>query len=60
MATVSAKVDAMKAFIIRWLCTTLAVAVAAWLLGIPYTPTSLFVVALLTRGFWPVPVGAAR
>jgi putative membrane protein len=38
----------MKPFVIRWLCTTLAVAVAAWLTGIPYTsPGWLFVVALL-------------
>ena len=47
MASVSATSMAMKHFIIRWLCTTVAVAVAAWMLGIPHTPTSLFVVALL-------------
>jgi putative membrane protein len=38
----------MKAFIIRWLCTTLAVAVAAWITGAHYTETwQLFAVALL-------------
>jgi putative membrane protein len=38
----------MKLFIIRWLCTTLAVAVAAWITGINYaSPASLFAVALL-------------
>jgi putative membrane protein len=38
----------MRAFIIRWLCTTLAVGVAAWATGITYTSTfSLFMVALL-------------
>ncbi|MEQ1859169.1 MAG: phage holin family protein [Chthoniobacteraceae bacterium] len=38
----------MKAFVIRWLCTTLAVAVAAWITGIPYdSAASLFGVALL-------------
>ena len=35
-------------FVIRWLCTTLAVAVAAWITGIHYTsPAWLFVAALL-------------
>jgi len=38
----------MKPFIIRWLCTTAAVAVAAWITGIHYSNTaSLFAVALL-------------
>jgi putative membrane protein len=38
----------MKLFIIRWLCTTAAVAVAAWMTGISYSGVwSLFVVALL-------------
>ena len=38
----------MKAFVIRWLCTTLAVAVAAWMTGISYTGAwTLFAVALL-------------
>jgi putative membrane protein len=38
----------MKHFIIRWLCTTLAVAVAAWITGISYaSPATLFVAALL-------------
>src|SRR5436189_4732410 len=38
----------MKAFIIRWLCTTLAVAVAAWITGAHYTEAwQLFAVALL-------------
>src|SRR5688500_13468269 len=38
----------MKPFIIRWLCTTVAVAVSAWMTGIPYeNPGWLFVVALL-------------
>jgi putative membrane protein len=38
----------MKSFIIRWLCTTAAVAVAAWMTGIQYSGTaSLFAVALL-------------
>jgi putative membrane protein len=38
----------MKPFIIRWLCTTVAVAVAAWMTGISYSGVwSLFVVALL-------------
>jgi len=38
----------MKPFIIRWLCTTLAVAVAAKVTGIPYAGASwLFLVALL-------------
>jgi putative membrane protein len=38
----------MKPFIIRWLCTTAAVAVAAWITGINYSgAASLFAVALL-------------
>jgi putative membrane protein len=38
----------MSPFIVRWLCTTLAVAVAAWITGIHYTsPAWLFVAALL-------------
>jgi putative membrane protein len=38
----------MKPFIIRWLCTTVAVAVAAWITGISYSGlASLFAVALL-------------
>jgi putative membrane protein len=38
----------MKAFIIRWLCTTVAVAVAAWITGISYSSAgSLLAVALL-------------
>ena len=38
----------MKPFVIRWLCTTLAVAVAAWMTGINYTGAwTLFAVALL-------------
>lgn len=38
----------MKPFIIRWLCTTLAVAAAAWVTGITYSGVwTLFVVALL-------------
>jgi putative membrane protein len=38
----------MSPFIIRWLCTTLAVAAAAWVTGIHYSsPAWLFVVALL-------------
>jgi putative membrane protein len=38
----------MKPFIIRWLCTTAAVAVAAWITGIEYTNSfSLFATALL-------------
>jgi putative membrane protein len=38
----------MKPFVIRWLCTTLAVAVAAWMTGISYSGVwTLFVVALL-------------
>ncbi len=38
----------MKPFIIRWLCTTLAVAVAAWITGVHYTePWQLFAVALM-------------
>lgn len=38
----------MKAFIIRWLCTTFAVAVAAWITGVQYTePWQLFAVAFL-------------
>lgn len=47
-AAASAKLPRMKAFIIRWLCTTLAVAVAAWITGIVYaSPASLFAVALI-------------
>jgi putative membrane protein len=38
----------MKPFIIRWLCTTAAVAVAAWMTGISYSgAASLFAVSLL-------------
>jgi putative membrane protein len=38
----------MKPFIIRWLCTTVAVGVAAWITGINYSgAASLFAVALL-------------
>ena len=38
----------MKPFIIRWLCTTVAVAIAAWATGIPYASAGwLFLVALL-------------
>jgi putative membrane protein len=38
----------MRAFIIRWLCTTVAVAVATWITGIPYTEAwQLFAVAFL-------------
>jgi len=38
----------MKPFIIRWLCTTIAVAVAAWMTGISYSGVwTLFAVALL-------------
>jgi putative membrane protein len=38
----------MKPFIIRWLCTTVAVAMAAWITGINYSgAASLFAVALL-------------
>lgn len=38
----------MKAFIIRWLCTTVAVAVASWITGAHYSePWQLFAVALL-------------
>lgn len=38
----------MKAFILRWLCTTFAVAVATWITGIDYTePWQLFAVAFL-------------
>src|SRR5262245_2532012 len=38
----------MKSFLIRWLCTTLAVAAAAWVTGISYTGVwTLFAVALL-------------
>ena len=38
----------MEAFVIRWLCSTLAVAVAAWMTGISYTGAwTLFAVALL-------------
>ena len=38
----------MKPFIIRWLCTTVAVGVAAWITGIQYSSTAwLFAVALL-------------
>jgi len=38
----------MKPFVIRWLCTTVAVAVAAWMTGIEFTSSvALFVVALL-------------
>jgi putative membrane protein len=38
----------MKMFIIRWLCTTVAVAVAAWITGIQYSGVgALLAVALL-------------
>src|SRR4030095_10520701 len=38
----------MKPFIIRWLCTTVAVGVAAWITGINYSgAASLFAVSLL-------------
>jgi putative membrane protein len=38
----------MKSFILRWLCTTAAVAVAAWMTGISYSGVwTLFAVALL-------------
>lgn len=38
----------MKPFIVRWLCTTVAVGVAAWVTGISYSGVwTLFVVALL-------------
>lgn len=38
----------MKPFVLRWLCTTVAVAVAAWMTGISYSGIwTLFVVALL-------------
>ena len=38
----------MKPFVIRWLCTTLAVAVAAWMTGISYSGMwTLFAAALL-------------
>jgi putative membrane protein len=38
----------MKSFIIRWLCTTVAVGAAAWITGINYSgAASLFAVALL-------------
>src|SRR5688572_2563717 len=38
----------MKAFILRWLCTTCAVAVATWITGIEYTEMwQLFAVAFL-------------
>jgi len=38
----------MRPFIIRWLCTTCAVAVAAWMTGISYSGIwTLFAVALL-------------
>jgi putative membrane protein len=40
--------ESMKPFIVRWLCTTAAVAVAAWMTGIHYSgAASLFAVALL-------------
>lgn len=38
----------MKSFVIRWLCTTAAVAIAAWMTGIEYSNSAaLFIVALL-------------
>ena len=41
----------MKSFIIRWLCTTLAVAIAVWVTGINYAEPWQFFAAALLLGF---------